>query len=118
MQKRWTRYLVIVGLLAAIGSAYADNWSYFRAIGNNVSVSSAPVDNKTYTWRFRNDGINKITHLEFKYSYVNAQTGAYETQSDVFPWSLGPGQVFGGWSAFTAASRSEPLITITNIRRQ
>ena len=118
MRKGWTRYLVFVCLLGAIGSAYADNWGIFRSLGGNVSVSFAPVDNTTYTWKFRNDGIDTITYMDFRYSYIDAQTGAYETQTDVFPGSLGPGQVFGGWAAFSAKSRSEPSIAITNIRRQ
>jgi hypothetical protein len=118
MRKRWIPYPVLVVTLATVASAYADNWSIFRPIGNNVSVSFTPADSTTYTWKFRNDGYNRITYMEFRYSYINANTGLPETETDVLPGSLGPGEVIGGWAAFTAESRSEPLITITNIQRQ
>ncbi len=114
--RRAALLLVISCITAA--TILADNWSYFLPVGDNVSVSFAPVDNATYTWKFRNDGYNRIKYLEFSYSYIDANTGQYRTDQDVFPGSLGPGQTFGGWSAFTANSRSQPIIRITRIERE
>ncbi len=118
MRKRWIPCVAIVAVLAAVASAYAADWTIFFPLGNNVSVSFTPVDSTTYTWKFRNDGYNTITYMEFRYSYIDVNTGQYETETDVFPGSLKPGEVFGGWTAFSAETRSQPSITITNILRQ
>jgi len=108
--------LLSVAILAA-AAAYAENWSMFYIIGNNVSVSFTPVDGNTYTWKFRNDGSNTIRYMQFTYSYVEANTGVYKTDTDVLPGTLRPGEVFGGWAAFTAQSHQPPVIRITKIDR-
>jgi hypothetical protein len=117
MKKRCMYCIVAVAILAAAASAYADNWSWFYSLTNNVSVSFAPVNGNTYTWKFRNDGYDTIHYMEFSYSYIDANTGLYKTDTDVLPGSLRPGQVFGGWAAFTAVSRTQPTIRITKIDR-
>jgi len=117
MKRRLISCMFVVAILAAAASAYATNWSPFYSVTNNVSASFAPVDATTYTWKFRNDGLTTITYMEFTYSYVDANTGLYKTGKDVLPGTLRSGEVFGGWSAFTAVSRSQPLITITKINR-
>ena len=108
--------LVLCCITAA--TILADNWSYFVPVGNSVSVSFAPVDNTTYTWKFRNDGYSRIKYLEFTYTYFDANTYQYRTDKDVLPGSLAPGETFGGWAAFTANSRSQPSIRITDIERE
>jgi len=117
MKKKLISCILALAILAAAGSAYATNWSMFYVLNNNVSVSFAPVDGTTYTWKFRNDGYNTITYMEFTYTYMDANTYQYKTEKDVLPGTLRPGEVFGGWSAFTAVSRSQPVITITKINR-
>jgi hypothetical protein len=118
MFKAWFGYLVAVAVLGAAASASASDWSMFRPAGNGVSVSFAAVDRTTYTWKFRNDGDNTIKYMEFTYSYVNAETGLYQTDKDVLPVPLGAAKVFGGWAAFTSTSRRPPAIQITKIQRE
>ena len=118
MRKRWmTSCILMAVMVIAVAVAYADDWSYFLDVGSGVSVSFARVDNAVYTWKFRNDGYSKIRYMQFTYSYIDADTGQYKTDTDVVPGSLEPGEVFGGWSAFTANTRSQPVIRITNIDR-
>jgi hypothetical protein len=107
----------LAAVLAAVTTAYAD-WTYFTYVGNSVSVSFSAVDNTTQTWKFRNDGYNTISYMKFSYSYIDANTGRYETDTDILPGSLGPGEVFGGWAAFTANSRVAPTIRIVEIERR
>lgn len=110
--------LLLVLSSIAVGAVLADDWSYFVPLGNSLSVSFAQVDSTTYTWKFRNEGYNRIKYLEFTYSYIDAGTGLYRTDQDVLPGSLGSGEAFGGWTAFTASSRSQPIIRITRIDRE
>ncbi len=110
--------LAVPAIMAFLASARAQDWSYFWSIGNGVSVSFARVDNGTYTWKFRNDGYNKITYMKFTYSYIDSNTGMFQTQTDFLPGSLRPGEVIGGWTAFTANSRSQPTIMIRDITRE
>lgn len=87
-------------------------------VGNNVSVSFVRVNNTTYAWKFRNDGYNTIAYMKFNYSYIDADSGQYRTDVDFLPGSLRPGAVIGGWAAFSANSRAQPTIQITEINRQ
>ena len=119
MQKRiWIGALVMVALLATLPGAKADDWSYFMSVGNNVSVSFVRVNNTTYAWKFRNDGYNTISYMKFNYSYIDADSGRYKTDVDFLPGSLRPGAVIGGWAAFSANTRAQPSIQITEINRQ
>ena len=62
---------------------------------------------------------DKYARYEWNYSVEEVVgTGLYRTDQDVFPGSLGPGETFGGWAAFTANSRSQPIIRITDIERE
>lgn len=97
----------MVVIVITIPCAFADDWSSFLPVGNSVSISFARVDATTYTWRFRNDGYNKIKLMEFTYSYIDAHDGQYKMNTDVLPGSLSPGEVFGGWAAFTASLAAE-----------
>jgi hypothetical protein len=110
--------LTLVIVFAAVIASYASEWSIFWPLDRGVSVSYASVDSTTYTWKFRNDGYDTIKYMKFEYSYIDATTGRYETDSDVFPGSLSPGETFGGWTAFTAHSRIRPTIRITEIERR
>ncbi len=107
--------LVVAALCATV--ARASEWSYFSMLGNSVSVSYLSVDSTTYTWKFRNDGYNRIKYLKFQVSYIDATTGRFVTDSDVFPGSLRAGETFGGWTAFTANTRSQPSIRVLEIDR-
>jgi hypothetical protein len=118
MLRRFNSYFAMVVIVITIACAFADEWSYFVPVGNSVSTSFARVDATTYTWRFRNDGYNKVKYMEFAYSYIDAGDGQYKTDTDVLPGSLSPGEVFGGWAAFTATTRAQPSIRITRIERE
>jgi hypothetical protein len=119
MHKRlWITVLALVGLFAALPGAHADNWTYFMALGNNVSVSFVRVDNTTYAWKFRNDGYNTITDMKYTYSYIDADSGLSKTDADILPVPIKPGGVFGGWAAFSANTRFQPSLRITEINRQ
>jgi hypothetical protein len=61
------------------------------------------------TWEFRNDGATTITYMDY---YYTDSTGQH---TDVFPGTLKPGQVFGGWAAFTGVGSTS--ITIKTIQR-
>ena len=98
--------------------SFADDWGPFWSVGNNVSVSFVRVNGSTYTWKFRNDGYNSIKYMKFTYSYTDADTYQYKTDVDFLPGSLNPGQVIGGWAAFTANSRLQPTIHIVEIDRE
>lgn len=114
---RTTLILCLVCVLAAIPGARALDWTYFQSVGNNVSISFATVTHTTYTWKFRNDGRNKITFLKFTYTYFDVDSGQSKTDTDYLPGSLKPGEVIGGWAAFTAPTRSQPTIRIVEITR-
>jgi hypothetical protein len=102
-------FLVLLASLVCIQSANADiQWSVWQSLGNNVSVSFGQVPGTTtWTWRFQNNGTAAITYMDF---YVTDTTGR---NIDVFPGTLAPGQIFGGWAAFTAVS--PPTISIQTI---
>jgi hypothetical protein len=88
-----------------------DSWSTWQSFEHaRVSVSFNQVNKETWTWKFRNDGADTITFMEFEYT---DKTG---THHDVLPGSLKPGHVFGGWAAFTASSN--PSIHITKVTRK
>ena len=100
-----------LALFTGIYQAAAQNWSEWQSFGSsvNVSVSFAQVPGNTlWTWRFRNDGAVAVTYMDFNYS---DDTGQHK---DTFPGTLNPGQILGGWAAFTASSN--PTITITKIQ--
>jgi hypothetical protein len=56
--------------------------------------------------------------MKFNYSYLDANTGQYQTGVDYLPGGLAPGAVIGGWAAFTANTYTQPTIQITEIRRE
>lgn len=89
--------------------AQQNNWSPWQPCGNSVPVSFVQVAGlTTWTWKFRNDGAQTITYMDF---YYTDNTGKY---TDVLPGSLKPGAVIGGWTAFTA--NSAPTIQIKSIQ--
>jgi hypothetical protein len=101
---RFSLSAVLVGLFLNILPltvplrAQDGNWSTWQSCGDNVSVSFDQVNSSTWTWKFRNDGTQTITYMDFNYTDNAGQ------HYDVMPGSLQPGQVIGGWAAFTAAS--------------
>jgi hypothetical protein len=56
--------------------------------------------------------------MNFNYSYVDADSGQPATQSDVLPFALAPGQSVGGWAAYTANTRGNISLAITQISCQ
>lgn len=116
MTKRlFTSLAMVVGLLAATASIQADDWTSFWSVGNNVSVSFVRVDNSTYAWKFRNDGYRTISYMKFTYSYFDANSGQFRTDVDFLPGRLRPGDVVGGWAAFSANTRSQPRIQLVEV---
>jgi hypothetical protein len=122
--------LVLAGLPFAVSSSHSapfvqEKWTPFESLndGNDVSVSYLLVNKRTskesdWTWKFRNDGSQKITGMEFDYIEDHGAFGANsKTVHDVFPGSLEAGKVFGGWAAFLAESYTAPKIRITDIKR-
>lgn len=88
-------------------------WAGLGTAGLVFDVSR--VDAKTVTWRFRNAGTNTIAAMNFNYSFVDADTGQQTTQSDVLPFPLAPGQSVGGWAAYTANTRGDISIAVSQI---
>ena len=101
--------IIVLALLAGIQPVGAQNWDDWHPLGNRVSVSFAQVPGTTtWTWRFQNNGTAAITYMDF---YVTDSTGQ---NTDVFPGTLAPGAILGGWAAFTAVS--PPTILIKTIQ--
>ena len=101
--------LAALTLITVSTTLQAGTWSAWQPCGNEVSVSVTQVTHDTWTWKFRNDGSTTITHLDFTY------TDSQGTHNDVMPVNLKPGEVFGGWAAFT--SSSWPIIQLKTIKR-
>jgi len=102
--------LAVVGMGAVPATAQNAKWTPWRTVncpqlGCNLSVSfSQVVNTNTWTWKFRNDGTQSV-YIQFKYTYVDADTGQLATQLDMFPKALAPGEVWGGWATYTANAR-------------
>ena len=62
-----------------------------------------------------NAGANTIASMQFNYTYVDANSGQQATQQDVLPYALAPRQSVGGWTAYTANTRGEIVISVTQI---
>jgi hypothetical protein len=91
-------------------------WGSWSPIGNTGLVFDVSrVNDTTSTWRFMNAGANTITSMQFNYTYVDANTGQQATQQDVLPYALAPRQSVGGWAAYTANTRGEIVISVTQI---
>jgi hypothetical protein len=118
LRGRLNLLLVLLGLFATSQIVNADNWSTFWPIGDSVSISFVQVNASTYAWKFRNDGNDAITYMKFTYSYYDANSGQFKTDVDYLPGGLAAGGVIGGWTAFSANTRSQPSIQIIEIRRQ
>lgn len=88
-------------------------WAFLSTTGVAVSVSH--VDSKTLTWEFFNGRPDKVTTLNFTYSYIDADTGQNATKSDIVPLTLKPGDGLGGWTAYTANTRGTIDIAITQM---
>ncbi len=104
--------VAVLSLMFTLGRRPAEgdpNWSPWQRFngGAPVSVSFTQVNRDTWTWKFRNDGARPIVLLKFQY------TDRDGTHADILPGDLQPGQVFGGWAAFTASS--SPTIRLTQI---
>lgn len=94
-------------------------WSTWVFIGNSgVAFSVSRVNSNTLTWRFFNGGPMKITTMNFNYTYIDADTGQSTTQSDLLPFTLNPGGIFGGWAAYTANTKGGVSISITQMNCQ
>lgn len=115
------------GAFAVPPAVIADDdpcWSYFTPLGNSISVSFCKVKNAsrdeegdTWTWKFRNDGYDTISYLEYTYTEYHIDY-TNEEHNDYFPGTLGPGKIFGGWAAFTAESTRSPTLRIKKIERR
>lgn len=94
-------------------------WGPWQLLGNTgVAVSVSRVDSKTLTWEFFNGRPDRVTSLNFNYSYVDADSGQNTTQKDVVPVTLKPGDALGGWTAYTANTRGSINIVITQMSCQ
>ena len=110
--KKHILFTIFLGMLSVPTlQARVGDWSTWDNLSNEVSVSYNQVQRDTWTWKFRNESaVSTITYMTFKYWDKDGE------HRDVFPGRLRPGEVFGGWSAFTASSR--PTIAITAIERK
>jgi hypothetical protein len=91
-------------------------WGSWSPIGNTGLVFDVSrVNDTTSTWRFMNAGANTIASMQFNYTYVDANSGQQATQQDVLPYALAPRQSVGGWTAYTANTRGEIVISVTQI---
>lgn len=95
------------------------SWGPWVALGNSGLVFDVSrVNDSTLTWRFLNAGPNTIEGMQFNYSYVDATTGQPATQSDVLPFALAPAKSVGGWTAYTANTKGNITLTVTQISCQ
>jgi hypothetical protein len=91
----------------------ADSWGPWMYVAPGIEIQYARVNAKTWTWAFRNSNLAcTLQPFNFSYSYVDADTGQYVTQHDIEPLKLAPRRALGGWSAYTANSRTMPTIII------
>lgn len=91
-------------------------WGTWAALGNTgLMFDVSRVNGTVVTWRFLNAGSNTISSMQFNYSYIDADSGQQATQQDLLPYPLGPGQSVGGWAAYTANTRGDVLISITQM---
>jgi hypothetical protein len=104
-----TAALLFIAFPAAL-TAQPANWGPWQPCGDAVSVSFLEVTGTSvWTWRFRNDGPVPITYMDF---YYTDNTGR---NTDVLPSSMfKPGDILGGWAAFTA--NSLPTIQLNIIK--
>ena len=94
-------------------------WGPWQFLGSSgVAVSVTRVDAKTLSWEFFNARPDNITSLNFNYTYVDADTGQNSTQKDLVPLTLKPGDALGGWTAYTANTRGNINIQITQMSCQ
>jgi hypothetical protein len=119
--------LAMIGISAAPVRAQVAKWTPWKTVncpkmGCSLSVSFSEVNPTTYSWKFRNDGTQSV-YIQFKYTYVDADSKQLTTQPDMFPKALGPGEVWGGWATYTAHTRwngytgGPPVtIAITSVR--
>jgi hypothetical protein len=91
-------------------------WGSWTPIGNTGLVFDVSrVNDTTSTWRFLNAGANTISSMQFNYTYVDANSGQQATQQDVLPYALAPRQSVGGWAAYTANTRGDIVISVTQM---
>jgi hypothetical protein len=94
-------------------------WGQWVPLGSTGLVFGVSrVDGNTLTWRFMNAGSQVVASMNFNYSYVDANSGQMATQGDVLPFALQPGKSLGGWAAYTANTRGNITIQITQITCQ
>ena len=94
-------------------------WGPWGVAGNSGLVFDVSrVNPTTVTWRFFNAGSNTIAAMQFNYSYVDAGTGQNATQTDGLPYPLAPGQAAGGWAAYSANTRGDIKLAITQVSCQ
>jgi hypothetical protein len=94
-------------------------WGPWTPLGNTGLVFGVSrVDATTLTWRFLNAGQNTIAGMNFNYSFIDANSGQPSTQSDLLPYGLAPGQSVGGWAAYTANTKGNITLSITQISCQ
>lgn len=109
---------ISVLFLSAAMLAQGASWGAWQSYGSNgvVQISFARVNATTMTWKFRNGSANcTLKPFNFRYTYTDADTGQFTAQNDIMPENLGPGQVLGGWTAFSANTRGGvEVMTVDN----
>jgi hypothetical protein len=78
----------------------------WQHLESGIDVQFNQVNAQTCTWRFKNlSGVSTIQSMNFTITYpAPGQGGVYtqKTDKEVLPSPLGPGQMAGGWAAYTA----------------
>ena len=91
-------------------------WGAWAVLGSTGLVFDiSRVNDSTLTWRFLNAGSNTISSMQFNYTYVDAGTGQSTTMSDILPYPLSPGHSVGGWAAYTANTRGNVSLAVTQM---
>lgn len=94
-------------------------WGSWVPLGDTGLVFGVSrVNATTLTWRFFNAGAQTVASMNFTYTFTDADTGQATTQSDLLPYALAPGQSVGGWAAYTANTRGNVSLQITQIACQ
>jgi hypothetical protein len=90
-------------LIAAIAARAQNAWTApWQNLESGIMVQFSQVNARTCTWRFKNlSEVSTIQSMTFAYTYL-AGPNNWQTAKDVLPSPLGPGQMVGGWAAFSA----------------
>jgi hypothetical protein len=116
MRPNWWLLGATFGLLVSANThavAGETAWGLWQYWSGAVQIRYAQVNANTVTWAFKNaGGACEVQPFDFMFSYSDAKTGQWVTSHDTQPFKLAPGKDVGGWTAFTANTKSITSLVI------